>query len=227
MVAERPDSKIESDLKKLQMALPDVKLSRKEREQQFRMSIVLDAAEEVFAAHTYAQASVEEIATRAEISVGTLYNLFRGKEDIYRAVVSRAQNLFFDNLEQRLDEARGPTDQIHSAVRYFFEHFTRYAQQFRHYVSATNGFQWELRSQLENEAFQRQQSFNRRMVDICQGGLDEGVFKSGLSAELMAVTILGIPHSFLMVWMEQEGVDLMSLVPSAQLAVDRLIGAAD
>ena len=218
MVVERPDSKIESDLKKLQMALPDVKLSRKEREQQFRMSIVLDAAEEVFAAHTYAQASVEEIATRAEISVGTLYNLFRGKEDIYRAVVSRAQNLFFDNLEQRLDEARGPTDQIHSAVRYFFEHFTRYAQQFRHYVSATNGFQWELRSQLENEAFERQQSFNRRMVEICQ---------SGLSAELMAVTILGIPHSFLMVWMEQEGVDLMSLVPSAQLAVDRLIGAAD
>ena len=64
----------------------------------------------------------------------------------------------------------------------------------------------EIQKQLENEAFQRQQTFNRRMVEICQRGLDDGVFKSGLSAELMAVTILGIPHSFLMVWMEQEGV---------------------
>ncbi len=171
----------------------------------FRMGIVLDAAEEVFAEHTYAQASVEDIARRAEISVGTLYNLFESKEAIYRAVVSRAQNLFFDNAERRIDEARGPTEQVRACVRYFFEHFSRYQRQFRHYVSATNGFQWELRSQLEQEAFERQQRFNRRLVDICQQGLDQGVFKSGLSAELMAVTILGIPHSFLMVWMEQEG----------------------
>jgi hypothetical protein len=64
------------------------------------------------------------------------------------------------------------------------------------------------------------------MVDICQTGIDDGVFKSGLPADLMAVTIMGIPHSFLMVWMEMEGADLMSLVPSAQLAVDRLLGAA-
>lgn len=204
-----------------------MKLTRKEREQQFRMDLVLDAAEEVFADQTYAQASVEEIATRAEISVGTLYNLFRSKEDIYRAVVSRAQNMFFDNLEKKLDEARGPTEQIRAVVRYFFEHFTQNSRQFRHYVQATQGFQYELRSQLENEAFQRQQSFSERMVDICQAGMDDGVFKSGLPADLMAVTIMGIPHSFLMVWMEMEGADLMSLVPSAQLAVDRLIGAAD
>jgi len=190
------------------------------------MDLVLDAAEEVFADQTYAQASVEEIATRAEISVGTLYNLFRSKEDIYRAVVSRAQNMFFDNLEKKLDEARGPTDQIRAIVRYFFEHFTENSRQFRHYVQATQGFQYELRSQLENEAFKRQEAFSKRMVDICQTGIDDGVFKSGLPADLMAVTIMGIPHSFLMVWMEMEGADLMSLVPSAQLAVDRLLGAA-
>jgi hypothetical protein len=117
-------------------------------------------------------------------------------------------------------------EQIHACVEYFFEHFTHYQRQFRHYVSATNGFQWELRSQLEQEAFERQQRFNRRLVEICQRGMDAGVFRRGLPPELMAVTILGIPHSFLMVWMEQEGVDLMSLVSPARLAVDRLIGAA-
>ena len=49
--------------------LPDVKLSRKERELQFRMNLVLDAAEEVFSEASYAAASVEDIARRAEISV--------------------------------------------------------------------------------------------------------------------------------------------------------------
>jgi TetR/AcrR family transcriptional regulator len=206
-------------------ALSKVRLSRKERELQFRVNLVLDAAEEVFAESTYAQASVEEIARRAEISVGTLYNLFHSKEDIYRGVLSRSQDMFFKNLEQRLEGARGPKDKIHVIVGYFFEHFSKYSRQFRHYVSATNGFQWELKSKLEQDAFEAQQSFMRRLVEICQRGMDEGMFKKGLPAELMAVTLLGIPHSFLMVWLEQEGVDLMSLVPSALLVADRVTGA--
>jgi len=202
------------------------KLSRKERELEFRMNLVLDAAEDVFNEHSYGTASVEEIAHRAEISVGTLYNLFHSKEEIYRAVVSRGQKLFFENIEQRVDQARGPLEQVRAAVAYFFEHFTNIAGAFRHYNTATNGFQWELKSQLEQEAFEMQQHFAMRLVDICQRGVDDGVFKGGVSPELMATTVLGIPHSFLMVWLEQEGVDLMSLEPSCLALTDRVLGAA-
>ncbi len=202
------------------------KLSRKERELAFRMNLVLDAAEDVFNEHSYATASVEEIAHRAEISVGTLYNLFHSKEEIYRAVVSRGQKLFFENIETRVDAARGPLEQVRATVTYFFEHFTSIAGAFRHYNTATNGFQWELKSQLEQEAFEMQQHFTMRLVDICQRGVDDGVFKGGVPPELMATTVLGIPHSFLMVWLEQEGVDLMSLEPSCLALTDRVLGAA-
>jgi AcrR family transcriptional regulator len=204
-----------------------VRLTRKERELQFRINLVLDAADDVFAESSYAQASVEEIARRAEISVGTLYNLFHSKEDIYRGVVSRAQDVFFKNLQMRLDEARGPKEKVHAVISYAFEHFSKYSRQFRHYVSATNGFQWELKSKLERDAFDAQQSFMRRLVEICQAGMDAGIFKKGLPAELMAVTLLGVPHSFLMVWLEQEGIDLRSLIPSALTVADRVTGAGD
>jgi len=207
--------------------LTTTRLSRKERELQFRINLVLDAAEEIFAEAPYAQASVEEIARRAEISVGTLYNLFHSKEDIYRGVVSRAQDAFFKNIEMRVGDARGPKEKVHALIRYSFEHFSKYSRQFRHYVSATNGFQWELKSKLEHDAFDAQQSFMRRLVEICQHGMDEGIFKKGLSAELMAVTLLGVPHSFLTVWLEQEGVDLRSLIPSALTVADRVTGAGD
>ena len=193
---------------------------------QFRIHLVLDAAEDVFADHSYANASVEDIAHRAEISVGTLYNLFHSKEDIYRAVVSRAQTRFFEAANAKLGEARGPRDKVHAIVLHFFDHFSRYSRQFRHYVAASNGFQWELKSQLESEAFDMQAEFSKRVVEICQQGMDEGVFKKkGLSAELMAVTVLGIPHSFLMVWLDQDDVDLMSLVPQVLVATDRVTGA--
>jgi AcrR family transcriptional regulator len=210
----------------LPVSLPETKLSRKERELQFRMSLVLDAAEEVFGESSYADASVEDIAHRAEISVGTLYNLFHSKEEIYRAVVSRAQNNFFEQIETRVAEARGPRDQVHTLITYFFEHFTNYSRQFRHYVAASNGFQWELKSQLEHEAFDAQREFMKKVVRICERGIEEGVFKSkGLTAELMAVTLLGIPHSFLMIWLDKQGSDLMSLVPQALVAADRVTGA--
>lgn len=204
---------------------PEPKLSRKERELQFRIGLVLDAAEEVFGDSSFAEASVEDIARRSEISVGTLYNLFHSKDDIYRAVVSRAQTNFFQQIEVCVAKARGPRDQIHALVTYFFEHFTRYSRQFRHYVAASNGFQWELKSKLEHAAFDAQREFMKSVVQICQRGMEQGVFKSkGLTAELMAVTLLGIPHSFLSVWLDKEGVDLMSLVPQALIAVDRVTG---
>ncbi len=216
---------LESGTKLLMAALPKIKLSRRERELEFRKNLVLDAAEELFAESSFADASVEDIAHRAEISVGTLYNLFHSKEDIYRAVVSRSAQTFFANIEERVEQARGPYDQVHAAVSYFFEHFSRYSRHFRHYVSATNGLQWELKSQLEHEALAAQQRFFQEFIEICQRGIDEGIFKRGIPAELIAVTVLGIPHSFLMVWLEQEGVDLMSLVPHALAVTDRVTGA--
>lgn len=218
-------SKFRTRAKFLASTSPEPKLSRKERELQFRIGLVLDAAEEVFGEGTFAEASVEEIARRAEISVGTLYNLFHSKEDIYRAVVSRAQTNFFVQIVSRVADARGPRDQIHALITYFFEHFTKYTRQFRHYVAASNGFQWELKSQLEHEAFASQRDFMKRVVQICELGMEQGVFKTkGINAELMAVVLLGIPHSFLSVWLDQDGVDLMTLVPQALVAADRVTG---
>ena len=204
---------------------PQQKLSRKEREHQFRLDLVLDAAEEVFADTSYANASVEDIAHSAEISVGTLYNLFHSKEDIYIAVIKRAQDLFFEKLNESLDDARGPRDQVHATVRYPFEHFTRYAKQFRHYAAASNGHQWELQTHVDEQAQGSQHTFTTRLTEICRHGLDQGIFKRGVSAELLAVTVLGIPHSFLLVWLEDETVDLLELVPQALLVADRVIGA--
>ena len=74
------------------------KLSRKEREQQFPgCNLILDAAEEVFAETSFA-APLWRRLPRAPRR--TLYNMFRSKEDVYRAVVSRTQDMFFDCMDE-------------------------------------------------------------------------------------------------------------------------------
>lgn len=63
------------------------KLSRRERERLLRRREILDAAQAVFAEKGYTNATLDEIAQRAEFGKGTLYNYFEGgKEDILFAV---------------------------------------------------------------------------------------------------------------------------------------------
>ncbi len=205
-------------------AKPAPKLSRKERELEFRKNLVLDAAEEVFAESTYADASVEVIAQQAEISVGTLYNLFRSKEEIYKSVVSRAQMMLFDSIADRIAEARGPRDKVRACVSHFLQYFQRYSRQMRIYASATNGFQWELKSKLVDGAHDAQTAFLTDLTDICQQGLDEGVFKQGVPAPVLAMNIVGVPHAFLMVWVEQGSGDLVDMLPYALTIADRIVG---
>lgn len=200
------------------------KPSRKERELEFRLNLVLDAAEEVFAETSFAKASVEEIAERAEISVGTLYNLFRSKEDIYCGVVTRSQNTFFAVANQRINDARGPREQIHASVKACLEHFNNYSRQFRMYVSATNGFQWELKSKLADDALELQREFRQTVEDICQQGMDKGVFKQGIPADMLAMNIIALPHAVLASVMEDETSDIASKIPHALAVVDRMLG---
>lgn len=47
----------------------------------------MDAAEHVFAQHGFAQAKMQTIARKAGISLATLYQLYPGKQELYRAVL--------------------------------------------------------------------------------------------------------------------------------------------
>jgi AcrR family transcriptional regulator len=59
------------------------------RDAELNLARILLAARDVFAEHGY-QASMEQIAARAEVGIGTLYRRFPNKADLYAAVVDAA-----------------------------------------------------------------------------------------------------------------------------------------
>ncbi len=84
-------------------------LSRRDRERLMRRHAMLDAARAVFAEKGYEQATLEEIAERAEFGKGTLYNYFEGgKQEILYAVV---EDLFGQLCEVVHDFFRAPEQQ--------------------------------------------------------------------------------------------------------------------
>lgn len=68
------------------MSAPAKNLTRRDRNKLRNQQEILDAALGVFAEKGYRDASVQEIADRADFAVSTLYALFENKEDLYRKV---------------------------------------------------------------------------------------------------------------------------------------------
>ena len=63
-------------------------LVRKERERIARRKEILDAARTVFAQKGYENATLDEIALKAEFAKGTLYNYFDSKEKLFDEIIA-------------------------------------------------------------------------------------------------------------------------------------------
>ena len=66
---------------------------RKEREKQQRKEDIINAAEIVFFTKGFESATMDDIAEKVELSKGTLYLYFKGKEDLHLAVALKAIGL--------------------------------------------------------------------------------------------------------------------------------------
>ena len=95
-------------------------LSRRERERLMRRQLMLDAARAVFAEKGYADATLDEVAARAEFGKGTLYNYFEGgKEEILFAIFDD----LYDALCRLVDATFCPELIRSSPFRRVFEGF--------------------------------------------------------------------------------------------------------
>jgi AcrR family transcriptional regulator len=68
---------------------------------------ILEAAGAVFAERGFHRARIQDVAARARIGVGTVYNHFDEKEDILRALLEERMEGLVEQLERRSDDPSG------------------------------------------------------------------------------------------------------------------------
>ena len=75
-------------------------LPRKHRQKQYHRKQILNTALDLFSKYGYHKISMHKIAKEAEFSVGTLYNFFSDKEDLYRALIMDLTLEFLDCIKK-------------------------------------------------------------------------------------------------------------------------------
>ena len=71
---------------------------------------ILDAAHDLFVVNDYDQTTMEEVAARAELAVGTLYNYFPSKSDLLLTLIADSDDKYIE--EGRLLVADPPDDPL-------------------------------------------------------------------------------------------------------------------
>jgi TetR/AcrR family fatty acid metabolism transcriptional regulator len=72
----------------------------KEKHRQEREQLILQVAEEVFAANGFFDTSMDEIAARVGIGKGTIYLHFPGKEELLKAIFTRDMHSFLNAIDE-------------------------------------------------------------------------------------------------------------------------------
>jgi AcrR family transcriptional regulator len=99
--------------------------ARKLRNDFYRQRI-LDVAQQVFAERGFEAAKVQEISARAGLSMGTIYAIFPGKEDLFRAILEACGQEMLQLAREVTARGAAPRESLASLseayIGYFLDH---------------------------------------------------------------------------------------------------------
>ncbi len=96
---------------------------RREREREHRYRTILSAAEALFAKKGFRKTSVDEIADRSEVSVGTVYFYFKNKEELLIHLFDESLYQLRSILGREFEKSGSPVVGMEMAGHAFFDEF--------------------------------------------------------------------------------------------------------
>jgi AcrR family transcriptional regulator len=91
-----------------------------------RRKQIIEGAMQVFAAKGFHRASVREIADAAGLTMGTMYNYVRSKEDILYIVYDFMTTILTEGLNKAIEETADPREKVSAALRHNMEMIYQY-----------------------------------------------------------------------------------------------------
>jgi AcrR family transcriptional regulator len=155
---------------------------------------ILDAAAEVFAEQGLQSARMEEIARRAGVAVGTLYNHFEDRESLLTTLVHSRRAELLQRMDDALEEhkAKPIEQQLRGLIESTAQHFVRH-QCFRAIVQELEGMPDQAPLILKLGRNEIHDAINARIAEVVKRGVASGELRS-TDTDLFPLMLRGILH---------------------------------
>jgi len=157
---------------------------------------ILDSATKVFAKTGFYRAKAAEIAHRANVAVGTIYNYFKNKDDILISIFSER----IGELNQSLRKAIQETDDPDEALGIIIDATISTLEGDRELAEVVT---IELRQSskfFSSTAIASVVEFLDIITDVIRQGQQRGVYRNDIDARVAALVVLGSLENLLHVW---------------------------
>lgn len=172
------------------------KASRRQREVERHRAEIMSAAEQLFAKKGYVSSSMDEVARLAEFSVGTLYNFFENKEDLYAAIMRQKT----DMMQVRIVECLARKGTAAQRIRAYFQErldlYWRYPNFFRLFFHQTMSSVSDPRTGFMKDLAERYEVLLKGLEAIFESGIKRGEFRN-VPASILTISLEAIIRGYL------------------------------
>ncbi len=188
---------------------PEERLPRKERERQRRQREFLTTAEEVFSRKGFHSTTIQEISERSEFAVGSIYHMFRNKDEIYAAILEMRMEEYLTLLEEVIEDCRDPVEKVRTLIETKFRFFSDHKPFLRLFLDTTFGSDENVRFNGVEQLVERYEGYLKLLAGIFEEGIRKKLF-AGNDPIGMALAMEGMVRSFTtyMIRHEEDGAPL-------------------
>lgn len=176
------------------------RIERRERELKARRAEILEQAEKIFALKGFYNVTMAEIANAAGFSIGSLYQYFEGKENLYTSIFTEKLDLMHERVREKVDTASGIAQKIEMIISEHFQFVETNADFCRLFIRGENDAPSEIMTSLH----QKIKDSHSQHLDFIAGVLKNGA-KNGFLRPFplrdMAEALFGLIRSAAIHWM--------------------------
>ena len=157
---------------------------------------ILDAAELVFGQKGYHEASLQEIAERAEFSTSALYRFFDNKEALFIGVLARRGDDFMLGMRELFALPSPPRQKLHQFVDFVISFYHQHPSYGRLFLRSSSTAAPNLESTVEAEGYHRLQEARILLTQLFLEGQHCKEFVDGDPA-VLARLFIGLITAYL------------------------------
>ena len=185
-------------------------ISRKDRDRQRQQGEIILVAERIFAEKGYHAATIEEIAKESQFAVGTLYKLFKNKDDLYNRVLEAFIQQFMDAFRVKVLSINDSEESIAALISLRLTHFDQHRDFLRVALESPPLNHACAAGSVPAQFVELHDHYIAEVTKIFARGIELGIFDDS-DPFYLALSLEGITKAFVAYWARHKPADSLEL----------------